>query len=118
MPFRISPSKTFAWPVKVAFASETKAGEVEEMEFVAHFKRINAKADVTALLKRAGNEDAIMANEVLLGWEGIEDEDGNPLEYSEENKAKLLEGSYDLAAACVVTFQEATLEVTKKNLKT
>ena len=70
--------KTFKWPVKVKEPSADRAGEFDTFEFVALFKRVKLSE-----IEQMGDESGLpLLKKVLVGWEGIEDEDGNPVPFS------------------------------------
>ena len=72
--------KTFKWPVKVQEPSDTKPGEFETSEFIAIFKR-----EKMSRLQESDETDSLgLLRKVLVGWEGIVDEDGEEVPFSEE----------------------------------
>ena len=70
--------KTFKWPVAVEEPSATKPGKFEKSEFTAIFKRVK----MSELEGITDAESAGLLKKVLVGWEGIEDEDGNAVPFS------------------------------------
>ena len=70
--------KTFKWPVEVQEPSESKPGKFEKSEFTAIFKRVK----LSELEGISETEGVSMLKKVLVGWEGIADEDGDPVEFS------------------------------------
>jgi hypothetical protein len=68
--------KTFKWPVKVEEPAD--GGVFETSTFDAVFKRVP-----TSELKEKGEFELL--SQVVYGWEGIEDEDGKPVKFSQEN---------------------------------
>ncbi len=72
--------KTFKWPVKVQEPSDTKPGEFETSEFIAIFKR-----EKMSKLQESDETDSLgLLRKVLVGWEGIVDEDGEEVPFSDE----------------------------------
>ena len=71
--------KTFKWPVEVEEPSATKPGKFEKSEFTAIFKRVK----MSELEGVTDAESASLLKKVLVGWEGIKDEDGDEIEFSE-----------------------------------
>ena len=70
--------KTFKWPVEVKEPSVDRAGEFDTFEFVALFKRVKLSE-----IEQMGDDSGLpLLKKVLVGWEGIEDEDGNPVPFS------------------------------------
>lgn len=89
--FRIDSSSSYAWPVAVSHLTED--GKTKNADFTARFKRL-PQSQVDDLRERAiaGTiPDRELAETVLVGWEGVQDETGNALPYSEENRAALLD---------------------------
>jgi len=72
--------KTFKWPVKVQEPSDTKPGEFETSEFIAIFKR-----EKMSKLQESDETDSLgLLRKVLVGWEGIVDEDDKEVPFSDE----------------------------------
>ena len=71
--------KTFKWPVEVKEPSETKPGKFDSHEFTAIFNRV-ARSVLEGVTE---SEGASLLKKVLVGWEGIKDEDGDEIKFSE-----------------------------------
>jgi len=71
--------KTFKWPVEVKEPSDTKPGKFETSKFTAIFKRVK----MSELEGVTESEGASLLKKVLVGWEGINDEDGDEIKFSE-----------------------------------
>ena len=71
--------KTFKWPVEVQEPSDKKPGKFEKSEFTAIFKRVK----ISELEGLTEAEGVGLLKKVLVGWEGVNDEDGDPIEFSE-----------------------------------
>lgn len=101
MAFKIAASPTYKVDVVVHFPGED--GKLRKQSFVAVFKRLT-QGEIETLRDRiaARNNGALLAtepqpisdrellDEVLVGWEGVQDEDGNELLFNEANKDALL----------------------------
>ena len=72
--------KTFKWPVQVQEPSDTKPGEFETSEFIAIFKR----EKMSKLEDSKDDSNIGLIRKVLVGWEGIVDEDGEEVPFSDE----------------------------------
>lgn len=93
--FTFDENYTFNWPVTVELPA---AGAAQRAEFTARFRLVEedelfarrqdgeASADITALLD---GERRAMADR-LVGWDGIETPDGQPLPFTSENRDRLL----------------------------
>jgi hypothetical protein len=76
MTFILKKTASIKWPVTVQKAAD--GGKFKEYKFDAVFKEI-------------GRDRFNELIEILLGWEKIQDEEGNPIEFNEENKKALLD---------------------------
>jgi hypothetical protein len=97
--------KTFKWPVKVEEPSSTNSGQFEQSEFIATFKRIKA-SDLKGVESQEGTD---ILKQVLVGWEGINDEDGKAIEFSEEELENLsddIDWLKSVLAAYTTTYAE------------
>jgi hypothetical protein len=103
--FKIEKSKTFKWPVKIHVPRE--GGTFATHEITAEFA-LQEQSKMDALLEAFKNDDTDMLPTVLIGWSGVQDPDGNVFEYSEENKAVLLDIPYVRTAVMKAYFAAAT----------
>jgi hypothetical protein len=53
---------------------------------------------VLAVFEQGGDTDAALLRYALVGWEGVQDPQGNPMPFSEENRDRLLEIPFIAAA--------------------
>lgn len=102
MAFVLKQSATYSWPV--TFRMPTDGGKYEKQSFDAEFKRLpqsrinEIQLEVQARIKAAERgeswdgdvSDMSIANEVLAGWVGVVDGDGDEVAFSEACKAELL----------------------------
>ena len=98
--------KTFKWPVTVTEPSSEKPGEFEESTFTAIFKRV--KMSQIEGMTESGS--ASLLGEVLIGWEGIQDEDGSELKFSKsalEDFADDADWTRAVLSAYTATYAEA-----------
>ena len=97
MAFTISKKPSYAWPVKVKLPN---GGRWETQQFTATFARLPPR-EVQDRLKalaepdqgiedRYERENDFMA-EILLGWEGIKDDQDVPVPYTPDTRAALLD---------------------------
>jgi len=70
--------KTFKWPVEVTEPSEERPGEFDKCEFTAVFKRVK----MSEISKLSEDEGSGLLKKVLVGWEGIQDENGKDVPFS------------------------------------
>jgi hypothetical protein len=89
--FKIAQSDRFTFPVPVEIVGDN--GRRITQTFDATFKRLT-QPEFKQLMQRAqANEidDLAIAADVLLGWRGIQAEDGTDMPFSDENREKLLQ---------------------------
>jgi len=115
MAFKMADNPTFGMRVDVDDLND--AGVIEKSHFLATFKRYTV-AELETLRARwlsEGKDDPIwVAREVLVGWKGVQNEDGSVAEFNETNKAKLL--SYPpVVAALQQTFWDNVIKTRAKN---
>ena len=125
MPFVLDLSDSYSWPVTVEVPED---GRHRTMKFDGEFARldqdrineIHAAMQARLVAMQSGEDDVELiddqgiASEVLVGWAGILDGDGNEVVYSEAVKAKLLKVSA-VAAAVVRAWGESLRSGKRKN---
>ncbi len=95
MTFVRKKNKTYKWPVVVREPSENDAGVFEENEFVAIFKRLKVSEYTKAVENKTEFE---MLKMMLVGWEGMKEEDGEDLPFTSQNLKEMMEDSFWLKA--------------------
>ena len=99
--------KTFKWPVEVSEPSTERPGEFDTCEFTAIFKRVKLSE-----LEKMGDDGGLqLLKKVLVGWEGIEDESGNPIAFSNKELQDLSDNADWLKAvlaAYTATYTEGS----------
>lgn len=102
MAFVLKQSATYKWPV--SFRVPTDGGKYERQSFDAEFNRLpqsrinEIQTEVQARIKAAEKGEAAegdisdisIADEVLAGWDGIVDDEGEEVPCSKASKAELL----------------------------
>ena len=87
MAFVRKKSKVFPWPVEVKRPSETNPGEFESFTFEGKFTRLTRSE-----LDKFEEEDEFDAlKKILVGWSDINEEDGTPVNFSNENLKEFAE---------------------------
>jgi hypothetical protein len=88
--FKLGQSDKFSYPVSVEITVD--GGKRQAFSFDAIFKRLNREEFTQAMTQAAAGEldDLTLASDVLVGWKGIQDEDGADLPYSEAARDKVL----------------------------
>ena len=101
--FIISQSTAYRWPVSVEFPID--GGKFEKQTFDAEFKRMSQTQieGVRKQIEEGSVTDRQLAADVLVGWSGIKDEQGDDVPYSETTREILLDIPL-VAAAIVMAF--------------
>ena len=101
MAFVRKKTKVYPWPVQIKTPSETKIGEFETSEFVGKFKRLSRSE-----LNSFDDETEFQALEkVLVGWEGLTEEDGTPIQFSKAELKTFAEDT-DFVAGVLDAFKK------------
>jgi len=126
MAFVLKQSSSYSWPV--SFKLPTDGGKFEKQTFDAEFKRLpqarinEIQIEVQARIKAAERNESItdsisdqsIAEELLVGWSGVVDGDGDEVPFSEVNKQQLLAVA-TLASAIIVSYFDSLTGVKTKN---
>ena len=107
--FKIGSKDQYSWPVKVELAAD--GGKTEKQTFDAVFKRL-PQSEVESLGDKLRNDEikeAALIEEILVGWKGVQDSDGNDLPFSETNRDFLMD--VFPVRGCVITAWLESLKV-------
>ena len=124
--FVLNQSDNYSWPVSIRLPAD--GGKREKQTFEAVFKRLpqsrinEIQAEVQRRVKatEAGEElkdgisDISLADEILVGWTGVVDGDGEEVAFSKAMKAQLLDVPM-LASAIIEAYFESLVEQKRKN---
>lgn len=118
----LKDSDSYTWPI--VYRQPVSGGRREKQEFEAEFKRlpqsrINAIQDLAQKVidkdpDAAEISDVSIADEVLVGWDGIVDSDGEVIPYSKGTKAQLLELPM-MAGTLIEAYFTSLVEEKRKN---
>jgi hypothetical protein len=86
--FAIASKPTFTASVTVVIPGDADDGKPETHTFVARYMRMSKEAFKALLQRQVTQEDAM--RELLVGWSGLPDNDGNEVPFSAENLESLL----------------------------
>ena len=125
MAFVLKQSSSYVWPVTVRLP--ISGGKFEKQTFDAEFKRLpqarinKIQIEVQARIKSSErNEtaddsisDQSIADEILIGWANVLDEDGDEVPFSESMKQQLLDIPTMATAIIVAYFDSLTGTKTK-----
>jgi hypothetical protein len=124
--FVLNQSQSYSWPVSIQLPAD--GGKREKSSFDALFKRLpqsrinEIQQLVQQRIKAAergeeldnGVTDQSIAAEILVGWSGILDADGDDVPYSEAIKAQLLDVPM-MAGALIEAYFTSLVELKRKN---
>jgi hypothetical protein len=124
--FVLNQSQSYSWPVSINLPAD--GGKREKSSFDALFKRLpqsrinEIQQLVQQRIKAAergdeldnGVTDQSIAAEILVGWAGILDADGDDVPYSEAVKAQLLDVPM-MAGALIEAYFTSLVELKRKN---
>jgi hypothetical protein len=98
--FVISQKASYTWPVTVEFP--TDGGKTDRQTFDAEFKRLTQTRinEIRAAIEANATTDTELAREVLVGWEGVTDGNGEAVPFSERSRDQLLD--VPLVSAAVI----------------
>ena len=126
MPFVLDRKPYYVWPV--SFEVPADGGKFERQSFDGHFarlgqERVNELTEAVQRRVRAVQRgepldpeledltDVAIADEILIGWAGILDDDGNEVPFTEASKARVLQ--VESVAAAVITAWVESLQGSK-----
>lgn len=92
MAFVLKKVSSYKWPVTVEVPVD--GGKFKKESFTAIFKKMS-RSSFNDLIDQG---DDALVGEIIEGWEGIKDELGNAVEYSESTKVELFDDPYVLRA--------------------
>jgi len=124
--FVLKQSDSYTWPVSIKLPAN--GGKRERQTFDAEFKRLpqsrineiqrEVQLRVSAAERGEDNGEGIsdqsIADEILVGWDGIVDGDGEPVPFSNAVKAQLLDVPM-MAGSLVAAYFESLVEQKRKN---
>ena len=126
MAFVLKQSDSYSWPVSIKLPAD--GGKRERQTFDAEFKRLpqsrineiqelvqkQIKATERGEATASEISDQSIADEILVGWDGIVDGEGEPVPYSKASKAMLLDIPM-MAGALISVYFESLVEQKRKN---
>ena len=107
MAFVIKKAASYKWPVKVETPAD--GGTFEKQTFDAVFKKLG-RAAFNALIDKG--DDAFIDG-ILEGWDGIKDEDGKDIPFTEKTKKELCDDSCFVKAVITAYYASVTGEPVK-----
>ena len=108
MAFILKKTASVTWPVTVKKASD--GGKFKEYKFNAVFKEVG-RDRFNDLIEEG---DEALTDEILLGWEGIQDETKAEIPFNEDNKKALLD-DFTVMKAVIEAYGELIMGGAAKN---
>lgn len=112
--FKLAQSPSYSWSVKIELPVD--GGKFEKATFDAEFKRLSQTRinELRTEMEKPGYSEIDLVKEVLLGWSGVVDADGNEVPYSEGARDQLLDIP-TVAASIGIAFFESLAGARRKN---
>lgn len=111
--FKLNPAPSYLWPVTVELPAET-GGIYEKHTFDGMFKRLPQERLDAIFGKTSDDNDTTVISEVLVGWEGVVGDDGQPVPFSPSNLRQLLQVQ-GVRAAIVAAWLQSLVGAKQKN---
>jgi hypothetical protein len=108
MAFVLKKVSSYKWPVSVDVPVD--GGKFKKETFTAVFKKMSRSA-FNDLVEQG--DDALIA-EIVEGWEGVKDEDGDDIEYNSETRDQLFDDPYVLRAV-IMAYTDSLVGAQAKN---
>lgn len=89
-----------------------RAFELAQLKTSEDYQNLFGLGDVDAV-NSARLQDLVVLNYLILDWEGLEDEEGNPLEHNQKN-TKLIFLNEEICTSLVLAVLEKSKEIQKK----
>lgn len=92
MSFVLKKVSSYKWPVTVEVPCD--GGKFKKETFTAVFRKMTR----SAFNDLVDQGDEALVDQIIEGWEGIKDEDGDEVPFTESNKVALFDDPYVLRA--------------------
>ena len=114
MSFVLKQSNTYKWPVSIEIPVD--GGKHQRHTFDGEFRRITQSRvrEMGQLIEAGDLNDVDVVNEVLIGWDGIDDDDGNPVKFSKVALSQLVDVPL-VATAIATAFFDSIAGAKRKN---
>lgn len=112
--FKISQTQSYAWPVTVQIPID--GGKYEKQTFDVLFQRLPQSRikEIGAKIEAGELTDKDLCKEVVTGWKGVHDENGEELPYSIKARDQLLDVAM-MEGTIAVAFFESIAGAKRKN---
>lgn len=112
--FKIIQPTQYSWGITVEIPAD--GGRVEKQTFDGIFKRVSQTrlGEIQKAIEANEMRDIDLAREMLIGWKGVIDSDGEEVPFSESARDQLLDIPM-VAAAVVIAFMQSITGAKRKN---
>lgn len=109
--FKLSQSQSYSWPIEIQFPVD--GGRHEKQNFDGVFKRVSQSRikEIGKQIEASEISDMDLCKEVLVGWKGITDDNGDEVPFSESARDKLMD--VPLVCAAIVNAFFGSLSAAK-----
>lgn len=105
--FKIAKARRVAWPVIISVPQS--GGTVQKHKIEVEFDLLlQSRAQEVMQVDRSADQDEALLNEVVVGWSGVADEEGHPVEFSLEARGSLVDIPYVRTALIRAYFEAAS----------
>lgn len=112
--FKIVKQRRVEWPVVIPVPQS--GGKVQKHEITAEFDILpQTRIEEITAEARSGDQDKALLREVLVGWDDVAGEDGQPIGFSPEARDALIDISYVRAALMRAYFEASSGAAARKN---
>jgi len=114
MAFTLKQSDSYQWPVVIDIPVD--GGRHDRQTFDGEFKRVTQSRirEMGQLIQEEEITDADLVREVLVGWTNIDDDDGNPVKFSQSTLNQLIDIPL-VATAIATAYFNSMAGVKRKN---
>ena len=112
MAFVLKQSDTYSWPI--TFDLPVDGGRHQRQSFDGEFMRLPQSRirEIGQLIESGDITDAAIASEVLVGWSGVTDDQGEDIPFSKKTLEQILD--VPMLATSVVTAYFGSLQGAKR----
>jgi hypothetical protein len=108
MAFVLKKVASYKWPVTVE--TPVDGGKFQKQTFDAIFKKMS-RSEFNNLVEQG---DDALVDQIVEGWEGITDEDGKEIPFTQKTKKELTDDPY-VMRALITAYADSVMGASQKN---
>jgi hypothetical protein len=108
MAFVLKKVASYKWPVTVE--TPIDGGKFQKQTFDAIFKKMS-RSEFNNLVEQG---DDALVDQIVEGWEGITDEDGKEIPFTQKTKKELTDDPY-VMRALITAYADSVMGASQKN---